>query len=78
MEICCKTSQKFPALFLDSIGYFESQKSLLKHTAEATGSSLSTVRRIVKQKDGPETPGKKKRPNKKEEVNKLDEFDLVL
>ena len=27
-----------------------SQQSLLKHTTEATGSSLSTVRRIAKQK----------------------------
>ena len=34
--------------------------SLLKRTAEATGSSLSTVRRIVQQKDGPKTPGKKR------------------
>ena len=49
--------------------------SLFKRTAEATGSSLSTVRRIVKQKDGPKTPGKK-RPNRKEEFSKLDEFDL--
>ena len=38
--------------------------SLFKCTAEATGSSLSTVRRIVQQKDGPKTPGKK-RPNRK-------------
>ena len=49
--------------------------SLFKHTAEATGSSLSTVRRIVQQKDGPKTPGKKT-PNRKEEFSKLDEFDL--
>ena len=48
--------------------------SLFKRTAEATGSSLSTVRRIVQQKDGPKTPGKK-RPNGKEEFSKLDEFD---
>ena len=34
--------------------------SLFKRTAEATGSSLSTVRRIVQQKDGPKTPGKKR------------------
>ena len=53
----------------------DSQQSLFKHTAEATGSSLSAVRRIVKQKDCPKTPGKK-RPNKKEEFNKMDEFDL--
>ena len=49
--------------------------SLFKGTAEATGSSLSTVRRIVQQKDGLKTPGKK-RPNRKEEFSKLDEFDL--
>ena len=41
-----------------------SQQSLLKHKADAIGSSLSTVRRIVKQKDGPKTPGKK-RPNRR-------------
>ena len=50
--------------------------SLFKRTAEATGSSLSTVRRIVQQKDGPKTAGKKKRPNRKEEFSKLDEFDV--
>ena len=49
--------------------------SLFKRTAEATGSSLSTVRRIVQQKEGPKTPGKK-RPNRKEEFSKLDEFYL--
>ena len=43
--------------------------SLFKRTAEAT------VRRTVQQKDGPKTPGKK-RPNRKEEFSKLDEFDL--
>ena len=48
--------------------------SLFKRTAEAPGSSSSTVRRIVQQKDGPKTPGKK-RPNRKEEFSKLDEFD---
>ena len=32
--------------------------SLFKRTAEAIESSLSTVRRIVQQKDGPKTPGK--------------------
>ena len=51
----------------------ESQQSFFKNTAEATGSSLSIVRRIVKQKDGPKTSGKKK-ANKKEELNKLDEL----
>ena len=48
--------------------------SLFKRTAEATESSLSTVRRIVQQKYGPKTPGKK-RSNRKEEFSKLDEFD---
>ena len=47
----------------------DSQQFLFKHTAEATGSSLSTVKIFVKQKDGNKTPGKK-RPNKKEEFNK--------
>ena len=32
--------------------------SLFKRTAEATGASLSTVRRIVQQKDEPKTPEK--------------------
>ena len=49
--------------------------SLFKCTAENTGSSLSTVRRIAQQKDGLKTPGEK-RPNRKEEFSKLDEFDL--
>ena len=49
--------------------------SLFKRPAEAKGSSLSTVRRIVQQKDGLKTPGKK-RPNRKKEFSKLDEFDL--
>ena len=49
--------------------------SLFERTAEATVSSLSSVRRIVQQKDGPKTPGKK-RPNRKEEFSKVDEFDL--
>ena len=53
----------------------DSDHSLFQRTAEATGSSLSTVRRIVQQKDGPKTP-EKKRPNRKEEFSKLDEFDL--
>ena len=54
-----------------------SQQSLFKHMTEATGSSVSTVRRIVKQKDGPKTPGKRCQI-KKEEFNKLDEFDLGI
>ena len=35
------------------------------------------VRRIVKQNDGPKTPGKE-RKNGKEEFSKLDEFDLSV
>ena len=38
----------------------DSQQSLFKHTTEATGSSLSTVRRIAKQKDSSKTPLKKR------------------
>ena len=38
----------------------DSQQSLFKHTAEATGSSLSTVRRIVKQKDSPKNTWEEK------------------
>ena len=34
--------------------------SLFKSTTEATGSSLSTVRRIVQQKDGPKRQEKKR------------------
>ena len=55
----------------------ESQNFLFNCTSEATGSSISTVRRIVKQSDGPKTPGKK-RKNRKEELSKLDEFDLSV
>ena len=55
----------------------ESQNFLLKCTSEATGSSISTVRRIVKQSDRPKTPGKKGK-NRKEEFIKLDEFDLSV
>ena len=44
--------------------------SIFKRTAETTGSSLSTVRRIVHQKDGPNTPGKKRgQIGKKSSVN---------
>ena len=55
----------------------ESQNFLFKCTSEATGSSVSTVRRIVKQSDGPKTSGKK-RKNRKEEFCKLHEFDLSV
>ena len=36
----------------------ESQNFLFKCRSEATGSSITTVRRIVKQSDGPKTSGK--------------------
>ena len=39
----------------------ESQNFLFKCTSEATGSSISAVRRIVKQSDGPERQVKKKK-----------------
>ena len=41
----------------------ESQHFLFNCTSEAAGSSISTVRRIVKQSDGTKTPGKKKEKN---------------
>ena len=47
----------------------ESQNFLFKCTSEATGSSISTVRRIVKQSDGPKTPGKKRKIEKKNSVS---------
>ena len=47
----------------------ESQNFLFKCTSEATGSSISTVRRIVKQNDGPKTPGKKRKMEKKNSVS---------
>ena len=55
----------------------ESKSFLFKCTSEATGSSVSTVRRIVKQSDRPKMPGKK-RKNRKKEFSKLDEFDLSV
>ena len=39
----------------------ESQNFLFSCTSEATRSSISTVRRIVKQSDEPKTPGKKRK-----------------
>lgn len=56
----------------------ESQRSLINKTVEATGSSESTVKRIIKEnKTGKlQTPGKK-RPNKKI-FEKLDNFDLSV
>ena len=57
----------------------DSQQFSLKHTAEATGSTLSAVRIIVKQKEVPKDLGRReKRPNKKEEFSKLDEFGLGI
>ena len=47
----------------------ESQNFLFKCTSEATGSSISTVRRIVKQSDGPKAPGKKRKIKKKNSVS---------
>ena len=47
----------------------ESQNFLFKCTSEATGSSISTVRRIVKQSDGPKTPSKKEKIEKKNSVS---------
>ena len=55
----------------------ESQNFLFKCTSEATGCFISTVRRIVRQSDGPKTL-RKKRKNRKEEFSKLDEFDLSV
>ena len=77
------TSSNEQVMIYNEFTYFkankpsDSQQSLFKHQTEATGPSLSTVRRITKQKYGPETP-LKKRPNKKEEFNKLDEFDVGI
>ena len=47
----------------------ESQNFLFKCTSEATGSSIWTVRRIVKQSDAPKTPAKKEKIEKKNSVN---------
>ena len=47
----------------------ETQNFLFKYTSEATGSSISTIRRIVKQSDGPKTPGKKGKVEKKNSVS---------
>ena len=47
----------------------ESQNFLFKCTSEATGSSISTVRRIVRQSDGPKTPDKKEKIEKKNSVS---------
>ena len=76
------TSSNSQVIIYNVFKYFKahkpsnSQQSLFRQTAEATGSSLSKVRRIVKQ-NSPKTRGKK-RPNTKEEFNKLDEFNLGI
>lgn len=57
----------------------ESKRTLISRTVEATGSSISTIKRIIKDKEDeerPRTPGKK-RPNRKK-FSKLDEFDLSV
>ena len=54
----------------------ESQNFLFKCTSEATGSSISTVRRIVKVMGLKHQVNKEK--NRKEEFIKLNEFDLSV
>ena len=56
----------------------ESQRALIDRTVEATGSSKSTIKRIINEnKSGKlQSPGKK-RPNRKK-FNKLDSFDLSV
>ena len=53
----------------------ESQRSIIERTSKATGSSISTIKRIIK-KERPRSPGKK-RPNRKK-FTKLDSFDLSV
>ena len=53
----------------------ESQRSIIERTSKATGSSISTIKRIIKEKR-PRSPGKK-RPNRKKFI-KLDSFDLSV
>ena len=47
----------------------DSQRSLLKHTAEPMGSSLLTVRTIFLLYNSSKTPGKKRRNKKKSSIN---------
>ena len=53
----------------------ESQRSIIERTSEATGSSISTIKRIIKE-ERPRSPGRK-RPNRKK-FTKLDSFDLSV
>ena len=53
----------------------ESQRSIIERTSKATGSSISTIKRIMKEVR-PRSPGKK-RPNRKK-FTKLDSFDLSV
>ena len=53
----------------------ESQRSIIERTSKATGSSISTIKRIIKE-ERPRSPGKK-RPNRKK-FTKLDSFDLSV
>ena len=53
----------------------KSQRSIIERTSKATGSSISTIKRIIKE-ERPRSPGKK-RPNRKK-FTKLDSFDLSV
>ena len=53
----------------------ESQRSIIERTSKTTGSSISTIKRIIKE-ERPRSPGKK-RPNRKK-FTKLDSFDLSV
>ena len=53
----------------------ESQRSIIERASKATGSSISTIKRIMKE-ERPRSPGKK-RPNRKK-FTKLDSFDLSV
>ena len=53
----------------------ESQGSIIERTSKATGSSISTIKRIIKE-ERPRSPGKKK-PNRTK-FTKLDSFDLSV
>ena len=53
----------------------ESQRSIIERTSKATGSSISTIKRIIKE-ERPRSPGKR-RPNRKK-FTKLDSFDLSV
>ena len=55
--------------------HLESQRSIIERTSKATGSSISTIKRIIKE-ERPRSLGKK-RPNRKK-FTKLDSFDLSV